>query len=435
MQPRKTSNALLLLCMWTVICVLARATIPSTPPILQEVASLEDGTHVEVQVFPGASHWSILRNYFTAAHVVINCPNHRHYTVFIGRDVETAREEYAHERKAWCGLERYLGTNLTTCIVSVPTFGPTAVAVRIPKVHLENSSPPHAVCTMDRTAQFSTLKFLATVVGVFLFHSAPQLATSTPFRLAGGSLCFASLSLILLLFLAYRSLPYKRSVVVASFLFGSSVAAGIRYIFGVWIPSLGQLVRNPLFLAYFGISWLLGLALTYYYDDTSNYKVNTLLRVALQLTGLAMVTASAPSYHGLALVGVILLATYVYTKSWHLSLWNFGRNVDTLGKDKVTPIKPEEEGSEGEPERDELGTPKTPPPRRKSQGSGEHADEKVSPLIQMGMVLNVQTGRTIKIGNATYNSLVLKGYEVDKVAGTITPPSIKLTSKSKSKST
>ena len=301
-QHLKASTlALLLWCLHAWLALVSATQPSSTPPILQEVASLEDGTHVEVQVFSGASHWTIFQNYFTGTQVTVNCPDHRHFNVFTGRDVDTVREEMAHEHKAWCGVDWYVGNTPTTCIVSIPTFGPTAVAVRIPKGHVHRSSTQHAVCTMDRTVQFSTLKFLATVIGVFLFLSAPQLSTSTPFRLAGGSLCFASLSLILLLYFAYRSVPYKRSVAVVSFVFASSIAAALRFVFGVWIPSLGQLARNPLFLGYFVISWLVGLALTYYYNDPSDYKMNTLLKVALQLSGLGMVTVSAPSYHDLAL--------------------------------------------------------------------------------------------------------------------------------------
>jgi hypothetical protein len=48
-------------------------------------------------------------------------------------------------------------------------------------------------------------------------------------------------------------------------------------------------LRHPLTLAYLGVSGLAGLGLTYYYNDSHNRKVNTMLRVALQLVGLAAV--------------------------------------------------------------------------------------------------------------------------------------------------
>ena len=49
------------------------------------------------------------------------------------------------------------------------------------------------------------------------------------------------------------------------------------------------MLRHPLILAYLGASGLAGLGLTYYYNDSHNRKVNTMLRVALQLVGLAAV--------------------------------------------------------------------------------------------------------------------------------------------------
>ena len=47
-------------------------------------------------------------------------------------------------------------------------------------------------------------------------------------------------------------------------------------------------------LAYLVASGLVGLAVTYYYDDPANAKLNTILQRGLQLGGLALV-ASAPS--------------------------------------------------------------------------------------------------------------------------------------------
>ena len=39
-------------------------------------------------------------------------------------------------------------------------------------------------------------------------------------------------------------------------------------------------------------SGLIGLAVTYYYDDPANEKLNTILKTGLQLVGLAMVALS-----------------------------------------------------------------------------------------------------------------------------------------------
>lgn len=61
-----------------------------------------------------------------------------------------------------------------------------------------------------------------------------------------------------------------------------------------------------------------------------------------------------------------------------------------------------------------VGTPPTP----------EDFDNevKLSELVKRGKIVNVETDRTIAIGKATYNNLFMKGYVVDFVEGTITPP-------------
>lgn len=48
-----------------------------------------------------------------------------------------------------------------------------------------------------------------------------------------------------------------------------------------------------------------------------------------------------------------------------------------------------------------------------------------SPLVLRGLILNERTGKTIKIGAATYNKLILQGYTPNRAAGVLTPPSQK----------
>lgn len=52
-------------------------------------------------------------------------------------------------------------------------------------------------------------------------------------------------------------------------------------------PATSQVLRHPATLSYLALSGLAGLGLTYYYNAEGNRKVNTMLRVALQLVGLA----------------------------------------------------------------------------------------------------------------------------------------------------
>jgi len=61
-----------------------------------------------------------------------------------------------------------------------------------------------------------------------------------------------------------------------------------------------------------------------------------------------------------------------------------------------------------------VGTPPTPE---------DFATEvRLNELVKRGKIVNVETDRTIAIGKATYNNLFMKGYVVDFVEGTITPP-------------
>lgn len=45
-----------------------------------------------------------------------------------------------------------------------------------------------------------------------------------------------------------------------------------------------------------------------------------------------------------------------------------------------------------------------------------------SPLLAAGLVLNSATGRMIKIGGGTYQSLLDKGFSLDREAGAMIPP-------------
>ena len=218
------------------------------------------------------------------------------------------RVAYDRQDRAWCGWDHFMGQSSDVCVVPVPTFGPAYVAVAKPKNWMGGSSlSPSNSCSMDRVQELSMPRFISAVMGAFLFSAAPQLSESTPFRLAGGSLGFAALSSIVVLFVLYRSFPHKKSFLVGSALFGSTVAAAMRFAFGTWLPSLQQIFNNPLVIGYTTLSALMGMALTYYYNDTSNVKINTLLRVALQLTGLGLLAASASSWEGSAAAVVAAL--------------------------------------------------------------------------------------------------------------------------------
>ena len=272
-----------LLYILTLIFAVCTRTISCTPQAAApEVISTSDGAQIQLQEFPGASVWSLVNHYFTSAAVVVRCPDRSDFTVLTGRNVNDVRGAYSRKESAWCGWERFLGRSGDTCVTPISPFGATVVAVVKPKswfsglAALRSANHPSSgtACTMERVQEFSKVRFLITAFGAFFFLAAPQLSESTPFRLAGGSLTFAALSGVVLLFLLYRSIPHKRSLFVTSAVLGSTLVGIIRSFYGTWLPSLGQLAQSPIVLGYTLLSGLVGLALTYYYNDASNAKVS-----------------------------------------------------------------------------------------------------------------------------------------------------------------
>jgi hypothetical protein len=84
-------------------------------------------------------------------------------------------------------------------------------------------------------------------------------------------------------------MPYKRSLVAFFTLSSTSMMAAVRWLYGTWLPDMHSLLLSRPFLIYIIVTGLLGLAVTYWLDDTSNVKLNTTIRVTLRLVGLLLV--------------------------------------------------------------------------------------------------------------------------------------------------
>lgn len=69
-----------------------------------------------------------------------------------------------------------------------------------------------------------------------------------------------------------RSFPHRKKLLAAATVMGGSLAAAARYLLGSWLPRLTDLPRSPLFLAYLGLSALVGLTVTYWFNDASSVK-------------------------------------------------------------------------------------------------------------------------------------------------------------------
>jgi hypothetical protein len=59
---------------------------------------------------------------------------------------------------------------------------------------------------------------------------------------------------------------------------------------------------------------------------------------------------------------------------------------------------------------------------RAQQQQQQQQQEAVSPLVQRGLILNPSTGKTIKIGGAKYNEMVLAGFSPDASKGVLVEP-------------
>lgn len=375
----------------------------------------EDGKrYFKVVEFPGVSPWRFVRHMFDSAKVVVRCPGAKNFDVFVGQDIAEVFSSEEHHDAVWCGWERAFGKSKDACVVPVTPLGSTYIAVSFSKGWFDNSNGT-STCSMEKIEKFSMIRLGITVVGILLFLLAPYIAISVPFRLAGGALGFTFLSTIILLFILYRFIPQKKAFAAFSLAFGSTVFGIIRYTFGVWFPSIYQLIQHPIVLTYWILSALMGLGLTYYYDNLSDIKLNTILRIALRLCGLVMILCSLSSFHASAMLIIGLFSILLgYHARHRFFKAHVSREYAYSSKD----------GGDISSEQEEEGVePRTPSGRYEIEQ--DDTPTQVSPLVARGKILNEDTGRVIGIGKGKYNELVLKGYTPDFEKGIITPPSQK----------
>lgn len=104
-----------------------------------------------------------------------------------------------------------------------------------------------------------------------------------------------------------RSTPAKRYIGV-----GWAVSAGgmwsiVRWAFGTWAPGIQQVIFSPVGVWYVIITGTAGVAVTYWLDDPNSRKINTTIRVSLQIVALAaLYFAVADDYVALALMGLLV---------------------------------------------------------------------------------------------------------------------------------
>ncbi|GAX82984.1 hypothetical protein CEUSTIGMA_g10411.t1 [Chlamydomonas eustigma] len=244
----------------------------------------------------------------------INCSATKH-SIYKGDSKDLLRTNLDGAVSAYCGIENFL-FDRRKCSFQMSPFWPTYVGIK------EGQG-----CSLKSHVEFSPSMMLSGILGITMFYLAPFLVASLFFRLSCGTAMFTTGSLIILIFLLMRVVPHKRKVAVALSITGSTGMAVLRWFTGQWLPSWAQLSQNPFFQAYLAASVLVGAALTYWFDDRRNPKLNTLILVALRIGSLALVYFSTWMMP-LAFAGVIsVLLTSLASPSVQENMQRTGRQV------------------------------------------------------------------------------------------------------------
>ncbi|KAF6266577.1 hypothetical protein COO60DRAFT_4338 [Scenedesmus sp. NREL 46B-D3] len=257
------------------------------------------------QVCQAEQGWRAVLSLWAPVDVVTNCTTSS-YTVVTAYTEQQLRDEVNLTQVKWCGLQQ-LVSEPAVCRFSLSPLQDTYLAVRVAEDGglFGKGGPAGLACDVHSSQELSLPHLGLTAVGVMLFFKAASLSMSTTFRLTSGSLMFMSGAVVLLSFMLMRSMPYKRSMVAFFTLSSTSMMAAVRWLYGTWLPDMHSLVLSRPFLLYILIMGLLGLAVTYWMDDTSNVKLNTTIRVTLRLVGLLLVYLGLSDEY--AALGVMLL--------------------------------------------------------------------------------------------------------------------------------
>ena len=234
------------------------------------------------------------------------------------------------------------------------------------------------------------------------------------------------------------------------------------------VPSIFSLLRSKIVIAYIVVSALLGLASTYYFDDPANEKLTRILKVGLQIIGLAVIYF-ALIQHQLAICAIVVLLTWEYVIMpvsgwWRRRQCNLEQDPTLENNQLPDPVKRESAvelvksqdawgrkfdwRSEGISQRrgqkqssgihqgvekrssptsgtlgvlnefglqavaNAVGSRKDCSPSTGSNFQEAANDEvdAVNPIVRKGLILNPLSGRTIHIGKQRYKELVEQGY-------------------------
>lgn len=292
-----------------VLLALTGGGVPSVVAGDRRVEMLPSGSVMEIETFTGVPKWRLLPHLFSEKTVNVTCPSITDFSVYVSENPDKLVERVEQKRSAWCGFQSLLAWDSHTCVTRISPFRDTAVAVVHPPRH------GNRACMFQEQEQFSAWQLGRGVLGTFLFLQADTLVNSIYFRLSTGTGGFVLLSFLILAFVIYRSVPNKKTMAASLALFGSTIMSAARYFVGSWFPSLEELMYNKWVGLYVVASALVGLAVTYYYDDPSNAKLNTILECGLQLGGLALVATSTSMPEASFTFAALLVVSRFYRHS------------------------------------------------------------------------------------------------------------------------
>ncbi|KAK9803762.1 hypothetical protein WJX73_003874 [Symbiochloris irregularis] len=435
---------------------------------------MPDGTSIQFVRYRGAQTWQLFPNLFTDASINVTCPDKKSFEIYVAQSPEGLAEKASAKQSAWCGWKNLLGQAPTSCTTSISPFGDTYIGAARPRT----AGIFHGKeCTFEQRKFLSVRMISQLLLGAALFLNGASLSKSLAFRLGTGSIGFALLSVLILLFVVSRMLPNKRSIAAAFMAAGGAMTTACHHFFGSYIPSLTQLVQHPVLLAYLAASALVGLALTYYFDSPENVKLMTILEVGLQLLGLGLVALSTSMPEASIALVCLLVAWRLWptaTALWQrkptrvedvveADAWvgiggmkvpeqaegtpdlsqgygdgslvqkerfSFRRAAATPlpGDEDISPAPIPSQRTEQRQQQSHSHTPshqqaRQRQPHSSSPSAGSPAQSNPSTVLEdRGMLLNEATNRVVKVGGSTYQRLVSKGYQVDQHRGTLTPP-------------
>lgn len=270
---------------------------------------LPGGNFMQTETFLGIAKWRLLPHLWTEKTVIVSCPSISEFSVYTANTAAQLADAVVRKHSAWCGFSSTMSWDASTCVVSLSPFRETSVAV----VHPSEFS----YCTFEEQEHFAMYRVVMGLMGIIFFMFAETLVNSLTFRLGAGTTLFVMLSAVILTFIVYRSLPNKKSLAATVTLFGTTMASITKYLVGHWLPSLHDILYNKVLAGYVALSALVGLAVTYYYDDPDNRKLNVILQRGLQLGGAALVFSSPSLPEAGAVAVALMAAAYAVRGSAH----------------------------------------------------------------------------------------------------------------------